>query len=94
MSNRKTEQSPPTASPAPMQRLGVIFALFDPDGKMCECSQNLDAVTTHFPTGVRPPSFTTKMWNELFVARNKTARKKIYEANGWRVEKGTFAPKV
>lgn len=67
----------------------MIYALFDPDGVMCRCSENLDAATNFFPSGARHASFTSEMWNDLFGVSPKN-RKEVYEENGWRVLTGTF----
>jgi len=69
--------------------LWVIYALFDPSGKMKKCSNDFDRVTNYFPQNV----FSTEMWNELFRA-NAAKREKIFEANGWKVMRGTFTPNV
>jgi hypothetical protein len=62
-----------------------IYGLFNPDGVMKKCSDNVDRVTNHFPKN----TYTKEMLNALFVATAEN-RKAIFEQNGWSVKEGEF----
>lgn len=63
----------------------VVYALFNPKGKLCKCSDNIDDVTNHLPK----KTYTTEMWNSLFGSTTKK-RIKVYTDNGWEVCIGRF----